>query len=67
MQEINENEYKDKQGMVFIQNDVLKSKDVCKPRVFEEKGKAFMYKKEQDHLERRASLCCMEDWNECQQ
>ena len=40
---------------------------MCKPKIFEYEGKAFMYKKLADHMERKASICNMEDWNENQQ
>lgn len=43
--ELEGSQYKDASGLQFIKSDVIKSKDLCKEQVFENEGKAFMYKK----------------------
>jgi hypothetical protein len=61
---IKDNKFGESKSLQLLLQDVQKSLDFCEPRKFEAQGKAFMYKKNQDYVERRASLCNMDDWNQ---
>ena len=66
---------KDLKGSKYAEDNVLKviikdcekSMEFCNPRVFEERGKAFMYKKEQNHINRVSSACDLLYANDCEE
>jgi len=42
---LDQSDYKEVKELQYVRQDIVKSKNVCKPLVFEQEGKAFMYKK----------------------
>lgn len=63
---ITESKFADSKSLQLLLKDLQRSLELCEPRKFEAQGKAFMYKKNQDYVERRASIGNKDDWNQFQ-
>lgn len=66
IEEINKSKFQAHHILVKVKEDCESSKNLCKPNIFEQQGKAFMYKKEMNHIERKNSCNALEELNECE-